>query len=195
MPRAEPHGRVHAVRGAVVDVRYDAGTLPALNTALTVEWDRPGPLLLEVQSHLDMSTLRAVVAGNGRPRARGDRAIDLLTPMAQGGKAAMFGGAGVGKTVLVMELIHAMVEKYEGISVFAGIGEVALVLAVQAGLLDALSPEQMETFRADLPATLKANASEVLCRINETGKLSVEDQATLVAVPGKSPSAPDSHGG
>ena len=43
--------------------------------------------------------------------------------MAQGGKAAMFGGAGVGKTVLVMELIHAMVENYQGISVFAGIGE------------------------------------------------------------------------
>lgn len=53
----------------------------------------------------------------------GIKVIDLLTPMAQGGKAAMFGGAGVGKTVLVMELIRAMVEKYEGISVFAGIGE------------------------------------------------------------------------
>ena len=35
----------------------------------------------------------------------------------------MFGGAGVGKTVLLMELIHAMVERYQGISVFAGIGE------------------------------------------------------------------------
>ncbi len=49
--------------------------------------------------------------------------IDLLAPLAQGGKAAMFGGAGVGKTVLVMELIHAMVESYKGISVFAGVGE------------------------------------------------------------------------
>ncbi len=49
--------------------------------------------------------------------------IDLLAPLAQGGKAAMFGGAGVGKTVLVMELIHAMVERYKGISVFAGVGE------------------------------------------------------------------------
>ena len=44
-------------------------------------------------------------------------------PLAFGGKAAMFGGAGVGKTVLLMELIHAMVERYQGISVFAGIGE------------------------------------------------------------------------
>ena len=49
--------------------------------------------------------------------------IDLLVPLAFGGKAAMFGGAGVGKTVLLMELIHAMVERYQGISVFAGIGE------------------------------------------------------------------------
>lgn len=53
----------------------------------------------------------------------GIKVIDLLAPLAQGGKAAMFGGAGVGKTVLVMELINAMVARYEGVSVFAGIGE------------------------------------------------------------------------
>lgn len=53
----------------------------------------------------------------------GIKIIDLLTPIAQGGKAAMFGGAGVGKTVLVMELIQAMAAGYEGISVFAGVGE------------------------------------------------------------------------
>lgn len=53
----------------------------------------------------------------------GIKVIDLLAPLAQGGKAGMFGGAGVGKTVVVMELIHAMVESYQGISVFAGVGE------------------------------------------------------------------------
>ena len=53
----------------------------------------------------------------------GIKVIDLLAPLAQGGKAAMFGGAGVGKTVVIMELIHAMVQSYQGISVFAGIGE------------------------------------------------------------------------
>ncbi|MDB5972260.1 MAG: synthase subunit beta [Hydrocarboniphaga sp.] len=53
----------------------------------------------------------------------GIKVIDLLTPVAQGGKAAMFGGAGVGKTVLVLELIHAMAASYQGTSVFAGIGE------------------------------------------------------------------------
>ncbi len=53
----------------------------------------------------------------------GIKVIDLLAPLARGGKAGMFGGAGVGKTVLIMELIRSTVEKYSGISVFAGIGE------------------------------------------------------------------------
>ena len=53
----------------------------------------------------------------------GIKVIDLLAPLAKGGKAAMFGGAGVGKTVLIMELIRTTVERYAGISVFAGVGE------------------------------------------------------------------------
>jgi F-type H+-transporting ATPase subunit beta len=53
----------------------------------------------------------------------GIKILDLLAPLAQGGKAAMFGGAGVGKTVLVTELIRAMVTGYDGVSVFAGVGE------------------------------------------------------------------------
>ena len=62
-------------------------------------------------------------AGEERMFETGIKVIDLMLPLARGGKAAMFGGAGVGKTVLVMELIHTMVEKYQGISIFAGIGE------------------------------------------------------------------------
>jgi F-type H+-transporting ATPase subunit beta len=53
----------------------------------------------------------------------GIKVIDLLAPLARGGKAGLFGGAGVGKTVLVTELIRTMVETYSGISVFAGVGE------------------------------------------------------------------------
>ncbi len=181
-------GRVVSVRGVVVDVSFADGILPDINTALVVEWDRPQSLTLEVHSHADAATVRAIalqttaglarsttvratggpvsvpvgaavlgrlldVTGNvgdrgpplpadtprrpihNPPPALGEvvathvmfetgiKVIDLLAPMAQGGKAAMFGGAGVGKTVLVMELIHAMVEKYQGISVFAGVGE------------------------------------------------------------------------
>ena len=53
----------------------------------------------------------------------GIKVIDLLAPLGRGGKAGLFGGAGVGKTVLIMELIRTTVERYAGISVFAGIGE------------------------------------------------------------------------
>jgi len=53
----------------------------------------------------------------------GIKVIDLLAPLGRGGKAGMFGGAGVGKTVLIMELIRTMAESYQGISVFAGLGE------------------------------------------------------------------------
>ena len=184
----EPAGTVISVRGAVVDVGFDSAMLPPINTALVVAWDRPDPLVLEVHSHVDATTVRGIalqataglargtkvratgapvsvpvgeavlgrlldVVGTVRDRGpalppdtprrgihnpppsleeetstiavfeTGIKVIDLLAPLAQGGKAAMFGGAGVGKTVLVMELIHAMVEKYQGISVFAGVGE------------------------------------------------------------------------
>lgn len=53
----------------------------------------------------------------------GIKAIDLLTPIERGGKAGLFGGAGVGKTVLIMELIRNIVAEYQGISIFCGIGE------------------------------------------------------------------------
>ncbi|MGD9497982.1 MAG: F0F1 ATP synthase subunit beta [Armatimonadota bacterium] len=53
----------------------------------------------------------------------GVKAIDLLAPLQRGGKAGLFGGAGVGKTVLLMELIHNMLEQHRGVSLFAGIGE------------------------------------------------------------------------
>lgn len=53
----------------------------------------------------------------------GIKAIDLLAPMERGGKAGLFGGAGVGKTVLITEMINNMVGRYEGVSIFTGIGE------------------------------------------------------------------------
>ncbi|HAW50449.1 TPA: F0F1 ATP synthase subunit beta [bacterium] len=53
----------------------------------------------------------------------GLKSIDLLTPLAKGGKAGLFGGAGVGKTVLVMELIRNVAEEHGGVSVFGGVGE------------------------------------------------------------------------
>ncbi len=53
----------------------------------------------------------------------GIKVVDLLEPYARGGKIGLFGGAGVGKTVLIMELINNIAKEHEGLSVFAGVGE------------------------------------------------------------------------
>jgi F-type H+-transporting ATPase subunit beta len=53
----------------------------------------------------------------------GIKVIDVLAPIERGGKAGLFGGAGVGKTVLITEMIHNMVSQHQGISLFCGIGE------------------------------------------------------------------------
>lgn len=53
----------------------------------------------------------------------GIKAIDVLAPLERGGKAGLFGGAGVGKTVLLTEMIHNMVKNHQGVSMFCGIGE------------------------------------------------------------------------
>ncbi|MSN96638.1 F0F1 ATP synthase subunit beta [Campylobacter sp. FMV-PI01] len=53
----------------------------------------------------------------------GIKVIDLLAPYAKGGKVGLFGGAGVGKTVIIMELIHNVAFKHSGYSIFAGVGE------------------------------------------------------------------------
>ena len=53
----------------------------------------------------------------------GIKSIDVLTPLERGGKAGLFGGAGVGKTVLLTEMIHNMVGHQRGVSIFCGIGE------------------------------------------------------------------------
>src|SRR6185437_9255829 len=53
----------------------------------------------------------------------GIKVIDLLCPFIRGGKTGLFGGAGVGKTVLIMEFMHAVANLHQGVSVFAGVGE------------------------------------------------------------------------
>ncbi|MDE8712449.1 hypothetical protein PZH41_24580, partial [Phocaeicola vulgatus] len=53
----------------------------------------------------------------------GIKVIDLLEPYSKGGKIGLFGGAGVGKSVLIMELINNIAKKHNGFSVFAGVGE------------------------------------------------------------------------
>jgi F-type H+-transporting ATPase subunit beta len=53
----------------------------------------------------------------------GIKVVDLLCPFVRGGKTGLFGGAGVGKTVLIMEFMNAVARLHQGVSVFAGVGE------------------------------------------------------------------------
>ena len=111
--------------GEPVTIAVGEATLGRLLDVLGRVGDRGQPLPADAPRcsiHRKPPPLSAQ-SGATKRFATGVKVIDLLAPLAQGGKAAMFGGAGVGKTVLVMELIHAMVESYQGISVFAGVGE------------------------------------------------------------------------
>ncbi|WP_460034083.1 F0F1 ATP synthase subunit beta [Methylothermus subterraneus] len=174
-------GVVAAVRGSVVDVRFEQNA-PPLGQLLKV-----GEIALEVAAHLDRTICRCIAFGNTQGLKRGDpvidtggpiqvpvgskllgrmvnafgqpidglgdieaagwravhrpavplaqrratpevfvtgiKVIDLLAPLERGGTAGLFGGAGVGKTVIVTELIHNMLRQYRGVSVFCGIGE------------------------------------------------------------------------
>ena len=82
------------------------------------ELDRKGayPIHREPPKFEDLSTSREVLY-------TGIKVIDLLEPYAKGGKIGLFGGAGVGKTVLIMELINNIAKGHNGFSVFAGVGE------------------------------------------------------------------------
>jgi F-type H+-transporting ATPase subunit beta len=81
---------------------------------------------------VDSSTTRSIhrsapkfedLSTSAEPLYTGIKVIDLIEPYAKGGKIGLFGGAGVGKTVLIMELINNIAKAYEGMSVFAGVGE------------------------------------------------------------------------
>ena len=179
-------GKVSQVIGAVVDVQFSEGQLPAILNAL--ETDNGGNrLVLEVSQHLGESTVRTIAmdATEGLVRGQevtdtgsaiempvgpgvlgrimnvigepidergplettktlpihrsapefvdqsteseilttGIKVVDLLAPYAKGGKVGLFGGAGVGKTVLIQELINNIAKGHGGYSVFAGVGE------------------------------------------------------------------------
>jgi F-type H+-transporting ATPase subunit beta len=74
------------------------------------------PIYNEAPDLVDQSTKDEIMV-------TGIKVIDLLTPYAKGGKVGLFGGAGVGKTVLIMELINNIAKAHQGYSVFAGVGE------------------------------------------------------------------------
>jgi F-type H+-transporting ATPase subunit beta len=78
--------------------------------------DSTMPIHAEAPAFIDQSTEAAILV-------TGIKVIDLLAPYARGGKVGLFGGAGVGKTVNMMELINNIAKQHSGLSVFAGVGE------------------------------------------------------------------------
>ncbi len=188
---AENIGKIAQVLGAVLDVEFEPGNLPAILTALTITnptiGDEEDNLVVEVAQHLGDNVVRCIsmditdglqrgmpVKDTGSPimmpvgeaslgrvlnvvgkpvdglgdisqdkmlpihrhapsfteqdtsvrvLETGIKVIDLLVPFPRGGKMGMFGGAGVGKTVIMMEMVNNIAKAHGGISVFGGVGE------------------------------------------------------------------------
>lgn len=97
-------GRVFDVLGEPIDNK------PPVKTEQTAPIHQPAPKLKNLEARAEMLET-------------GIKVIDLICPFARGGKVGAFGGAGVGKTVIIQELIRNIAEEYEGHSVFAGVGE------------------------------------------------------------------------
>jgi F-type H+-transporting ATPase subunit beta len=100
----ETLGRIMNVIGEPIDERGPIGAT------------RSAPIHAEAPLFVDQSTENAILV-------TGIKVIDLLAPYAKGGKIGLFGGAGVGKTVLIQELINTIAKGHGGTSVFAGVGE------------------------------------------------------------------------
>ena len=100
----ETLGRILNIIGEPVDKG------PAIQAKKTYPIHRPAPPFEEQSTKIEMFET-------------GIKVVDLLEPYTKGGKTGLFGGAGVGKTVLIQELIHNIAKQHGGISVFAGVGE------------------------------------------------------------------------
>src|SRR6202453_3976028 len=110
--------------GAPISVPVGAGLLGRIINVIGDPVDEAGPVKSEgtrsihqpAPAYTDQSTEAAILV-------TGIKVVDLLAPYAKGGKIGLFGGAGVGKTVLIMELINNVAKAHGGYSVFAGVGE------------------------------------------------------------------------
>ena len=180
-------GKITQIISAVLDIRFQEGSLPEINDAIEITKDDGDKLVVEVSQHLGDDTVRCIAMGptdglvrgmeavaTGAPIAvpvgentlgrifnvlgkpidngpepegvqyfpihrkaptfseqstetemleTGIKVVDLLCPYQKGGKIGLFGGAGVGKTVLIQELIRNIATEHGGYSVFTGVGE------------------------------------------------------------------------
>ena len=100
------------------------GTLGRILNVVGEPVDEAGPVNVELQWEIHRPTPEFVDQSTKvEAFETGIKVVDLLAPYARGGKIGLFGGAGVGKTVLIMELIHNIAKQHGGFSVFAGVGE------------------------------------------------------------------------
>ncbi|MCX4690979.1 F0F1 ATP synthase subunit beta [Streptomyces sp. NBC_01408] len=99
-------------KGKVFNTLGEVLNYPETNAEVTERWPihRKAPRFDELESKTEMFET-------------GVKVIDLLTPYVKGGKIGLFGGAGVGKTVLIQEMIYRVANNHDGVSVFAGVGE------------------------------------------------------------------------
>ena len=180
-------GKITQIIGAVLDIKFTEGKLPAINEAIRITRKDGEVLVVEVSQHLGDDVVRCIAMGPTDGLVRGMEAqatggpisvpvgehtlgrmfnvlgepidneappqdveympihrkapsfdeqatstemletgikvVDLLCPYQKGGKIGLFGGAGVGKTVLIQELIHNIATEHGGYSVFTGVGE------------------------------------------------------------------------
>ena len=109
-PISVPVGDV--TKGHVFNVLGDPLDVPKSSLDITERWPihRPAPPLDQLESKTEMFVT-------------GIKVLDLLTPYVRGGKIGLFGGAGVGKTVLIQEMIRRVAKNFGGVSCFAGVGE------------------------------------------------------------------------
>ena len=139
-------GRVVAIAGPVVDVEFPHDALPEINFAVEMDAELEGNTIhitAEVAQQIGDSRVRVICMkptddrweihrdapsfDQLEPKAKmfetGIKVVDLLEPYVEGGKIGLFGGAGVGKTVLIQEMIQRVATHHGGVSVFAGVGE------------------------------------------------------------------------
>src|SRR6478736_4120305 len=118
---AQIQGKIVQCIGAVVDVEFPRDHMPKVYDALKMEGTA---LTLEVQQQLGDGVVRTIALGSSDGLRRGSMVYNTAAPITvPDGQVGLFGGAGVGKTVNMMELINNSVKALSGLSVFAGVGE------------------------------------------------------------------------
>jgi F-type H+-transporting ATPase subunit beta len=154
-------GREVLDTGAPISIPVGKATLGRILNVIGEPVDEKGPVDGKVTAPIhapapdfvDQSTEAEVLV-------TGIKVVDLLTPYLKGGKIGLFGGAGVGKTVLIMELINNIAKAHGGVSVFAGVGE-----RTREG--NDLYHEMIESGVINLEDSLKSKVSLVYGQMNE----------------------------